>query len=1101
MHTHTSKYLKTGFFSLFLAMATAMFGQGVTTSGINGFVTDKNGTPIVGATVTAVNSDTGSKYTAVTRGGGTYDLVGLSSGGSYTVTASASGFTAESQKGLSLTGGGTSSENFSLNTEVVQMEAVSVQASRDPTFDPSAMDMSLNLNAAQIAQTATIRRDVQDYQNLDPRVTVMQTSNGDSEYEVSAQGQNSRENAFLIDGVTASDSFGLDSNGYAGERSPLAPEWIQSITQDVNPYDPAYSGFLGELLDVTLKSGTNDFHGGAYEIYTGTGMRGRDPVFNPLTGTREPMQQHTTGVYVGGPIIKDKLFFFLGYDAYREIAISAAQEYNPQDNATDAALVNTIYTTAVSKYGYQPGALSGPAHTWEQNAVGKIDWNISDSQKFEFTYRHTDGEAPNYVNYTFTNETAFADENYTSHRVDSSYVAKLNSDWSAIVPNFHTELEGMFHRFNGTAVPGGLPITPEVIVDGLGGTNLTNNTAVSNGTLVLGTNNSYQLNALYIKEDEAHLFGEYSIGNHTLKFGPQFDRNEYYDLFVQNYTGTFSFTNVTDFINGTPTGVTLAAVDTAEGYTNYAQSIDTYEVTDYSGMLQDTWHASENLTIAGGARIDDPYTDNKPPFSPLFYNTYGYRNNTTLDGNYVISPRLGFNYSLPGSMKTQVRGGIGLFVGPPPGVWVGDSYGTAGQLTSYSISNGAAPIAGYTFTGNPATQLVPPVAAAVPVPTFNVTSPNFHDPSTWKGNIAIDRQLPWLDTTFTAEVDATKVNQDVFYQSLNIKLAQSGPAYTPDGAIRYAGNITPTNTMGIINPVTGATFVSTISATSAALLANAATGPVYELTNTPHGSTQEYILELQRPMKDHWSYSLSWSHNHDTTVEAGTSSVAQSNYTGQAFLNPNSGRAYISDYEVPNKIVATLAREYLFFGRADAKTTIAAQWIQETGHPYSFIFYGDADGSGIANRSLFYVPSGPADPKVLWASATEETNFFQFLANTPDLAKWAGQVVPRNSAFAPWEKTLNLHVEQEIPVEDTGIKLTVFADCFNFANLLDRDWGISEVFDFPYTRTIAGTAYNPAGNGGAGQYIYTFNSATLGGETIYSDMSRWNVQIGIKLEF
>jgi hypothetical protein len=1100
MHTHSSKYLLTGFFAFLLAMATTMFGQGVTTSGINGTVTDKQGAPIVGATITAVNQSTGSRFTAVSRSGGSFDLVGMNPGGPYTVTATAANYTAASQTGLDLTAGVTTSARYQLESEVVKMEAVSVSASRNPTFDPSVMDMSLNLNTAQIAQTATIRRDVQDYQNLDPRVTVMQTSNGDSEYEVSAQGQNSRENAFLIDGVTASDAFGLDSNGYAGLRSPVAPEWIQSITMDINPYDITYSGFLGELLDLTLKSGTNDFHGGIYEVYTGTGMRGRDPVPNSLTGTREAVQQHTTGVYVGGPIIKDKLFFFVGYDAYREIALSGAQEFNALDNTTDAALVNTIISTAQSKYGYNVGTLGYPAHTWEQNFMGKIDWNISDTQKFELTYRHTDGEAPVYVNYTFTNGTSFSGDQYNSHRTDGSYVAKLNSDWSSLIPNFHTEIEAMYHKFNGTAVPNGT-MFPAVVIDNVGGTNLTNNTAVANGDIVLGTNNSYQMNALYIQEQEAHLLGEYSIGNHTLKFGPQFDKQQFYDLFVQNYLGTFSFTNVTDFVNGTPTGVSLGAVNTAGGYTNFQQSIDQYAITDYTAMLEDTWHANEQLTIVAGVRIDDPYTGNKPPFSPLFYNTYGYANNTTMDGNYVISPRLGFNYQLPGDMKTQIRGGAGLFLGPPPGVWVGDSYGNAGQLTAYTISNGAAPIAGYTFTGNPATQPVPPTALTVPTPTFNVTNPKFQWPSTWKGNLAIDRELPWLGMTFTAEVDLTKVNQDVFYQSLNIKTAPTGPAFMPDGAIRYAGNITPANTQGVINPLTGATFVSTTSATASTLLANPATGPVYELTNTPNGATQEYTLQVQRPMKDHWAFSLAWSHSHDTQVEAGTSSVAQSNYTGQTFVNPNDGRAYISDYEVPNKIVATIAREFLFFGRSDAKTTIAAQWIQETGHPYSFTFYGDADGSGLANRSLFYVPTGPNDPKVTWASATEEANFFQFLANTPDLARWAGGTPPRNSAFAPWEKTLNLHVEQEIPVANTSVRLKVFADCFNFANLLDRDWGITQVFDFPYSRSIAGAAYNPAGNGGAGQYIYTFNSATLGSSTIYSDMSRWNVQIGVKLEF
>jgi hypothetical protein len=248
MHTRSSKLLQTGFFALLLAMATTMFGQGVTTSGIDGFVTDKQGAPVIGATILAVNDATGSKYTAVSRAGGAYNLVGLSPTGTYTVTASASNYTGEHLTGISLTGGTTTSENFQLASEVVQMEAVSVSASPEPMFDSSVMSSALNLSTAQIAGVATIRRDVQDYQNLDPRVTVMQTSNGDSEYEISAQGQNSRQNAFLVDGVTASDAFGLDSNGYAGLRSPLAPEWIQSITADTNPYDIAYDGFLDRRL-------------------------------------------------------------------------------------------------------------------------------------------------------------------------------------------------------------------------------------------------------------------------------------------------------------------------------------------------------------------------------------------------------------------------------------------------------------------------------------------------------------------------------------------------------------------------------------------------------------------------------------------------------------------------------------------------------------------------------------------------------------------------------------------------------------------------------------------------------------------------------------
>ena len=982
-----------------------------------------------------------------------------------------------------------------LNSDVVKLDTVSISASRDTTFDSSVMSTALNLNSQEISQIATVRRDVQDYANLDPRVTVMQTSNGDSEYEISAQGQNSRENGFLIDGVSAADSFGLNSNGYAGLRSPVAPEWIESLTVDISPYDVTDNGFLGALLNVTLKEGSNDFHGGIYEIYTGTRLRGPDPVVNSLTGTHEAMQQHTTGVSLGGPIIKDKLFFFIGYEAFREIAISAAQEFNTLDNPTDVATINSIISTAESKYNYNPGVLSGPAHTAQQSAVGKIDWNISDSQKFELTFRHTDGQAPVFVNYTFTNGTSFSNAQYDSHRTDQSYTAKLNSDWSSIIPNFHTEAEVTYARFNGTANLHGTTF-PAVVINNVGGTNLTNNTAVSNGDLVLGNNNSFQLNNIYIWEQEAHLLGEYSIGNHTLKFGPQFDKQQFTDTFVQNYLGTFTFNNVAQFAAGTPDGGALALA--VPGF-NLASDVEHYSVTDYTGLLQDTWRPTERLTLQAGFRIDDPYSTNKPTFSPLFFNTYGYRNNTTMNGNYTISPRVGFNYKFDTPVQTQLRGGAGLFLGQNPQVWIGDSFANAGQVEASQSSTAPNPLPGVIFTGNPATQL-PPGGPTNPLQTFNVTSPNFHWPSTWKANLAFDRALPWLGMIFTAEIDMTKVNQDIFYRSLNIKTATSGPAFTPDGAIRYAGNISPTNTAGIINPVTGATFVSTVANSAAGLQANPATGPVILLTNTPHGATQQYIAMIQRPMKDHWGFSLSYSHNHDTQVESLTSSVAQSNFTGQTFVNPNDNRSYISDYEVPNKIVLTASREFLFFKRADAVTTLSAQWIQETGHPYSFTFFGDADGSGIANRSLFYVPTGPNDPKVTWASPTEEANFFQFLANTPDLAKWQGNVVPRNSAFSPWSKTLNLHLEQTIPV--TGpVKLTVYADCFNFANLLDKNWGISQLYDFPYSRSIAGTAYNAAGNGGAGQYIYTFNSTTLGSLTTYSDMSRWNLQVGVKFEF
>ena len=195
-----------------------------------------------------------------------------------------------------------------------------------------------------------------------------------------------------------------------------------------------------------------------------------------------------------------------------------------------------------------------------------------------------------------------------------------------------------------------------------------------------------------------------------------------------------------------------------------------------------------------------------------------------------------------------------------------------------------------------------------------------------------------------------------------------------------------------------------------------ATAAVYDLTNTSRGGSQEYTVELTRPLLDNWSASIAYTYTHATQVDPFTSSVAASGFKGQPIINPNDNIAYKSNYSVPNKFVATFTRQFNFFKQKYSMTSISAQFLTETGQAYSFVFKGDADGSGITGESLFYVPSGPNDPKVEWLSATEEANFFSYMASNPQLSKWAGKIAPRNSATAGEQATLNLHVEQQVPL-------------------------------------------------------------------------------------
>jgi hypothetical protein len=427
-----AKWILSGVLALLVSTAT-IFGQGVTTSGISGFVTDKNGAPIAGAKIVVTHVPTGTHYVTVSNKTGTYALDGLRPGGPYSVEATAPDGTTAEDSGLFVDVGSTLSENLKPSSEVIRLSAVEVGATRDTKFDASSMGTSMAFNATDISAINSVRQDIQDIENLDPRTNLQQSANGDANYTLSVQGQNPRENLVLVDGVSASDNFGLNSNGYAGLRNPLPLDWIESFTFDLNTYDVAYSGFIGGVADATLKSGTNQFHGDLYEYYTGTNFRGPDPLPNPL-GAHEPVQAHTTGATFGGPIIKDKLFFFVGYEAFRELAAPTPPTFNPFDTAADTAVINQILAVAATEGYTQPGAYLTTAHTWQQNFVAKVDWNISDNHKFDFTFRHNDGRSPLEYNYTSSFETSLSGSWYDSHRVDQSYTAKVNSDWNYLIP-------------------------------------------------------------------------------------------------------------------------------------------------------------------------------------------------------------------------------------------------------------------------------------------------------------------------------------------------------------------------------------------------------------------------------------------------------------------------------------------------------------------------------------------------------------------------------------------------------------------------------------------------------------------------------------------
>lgn len=1054
--------------------------QGVTTAAINGSVLDDQGRPVSGVNVTITHVPSGTRVSTTTRANGQYATSGLRVGGPYTVTATPTDMAPVSQDEIYLELGQTSEVSIRLVSDVVKLEKFDVTASRDTTFGSGRMGTSSSYDDAAIANTSTVRNSVQDIAKLDTRMYLGSLDQGG---QLSAQGQNFRFNSFLVDGVQAGDPFGLNSNGFSSLRSPVPLQALQTISVQLAPYDVRYAGFTGAVINAIIKSGTNEFHGSSYYYFTNESLRGE----NPLTGVKEAFDEKTYGAWLSGPIIKDRLFFFLSYDKFDRTSTPPQANFVP--DAAGQAMVNSIIERAKS-LGYDAGTLTNPPSnpSSQETYIAKVDWNISDQHRLAVTYRRNYGQNTSFANYTSSTSTSLSNHWFDQPRNTDSYTAQLNSQWT---PDFRTEATVSYTKFDGTPANRGAAF-PMVQVRGISGTRLDTGAVLAAGgagAVFLGTENSRQLNLITSKETQAKLNGEYVIGDHTLTFGGEEISTKYDNAFVQNTMGNYTFASVAAFLAGRP--ASAYQLQKAYAGSTIEDAIARWKYDAFAVFIQDSWRPTERLTIMGGFRYDYPYVGEKPPYYAPF-GAAGFtaengeaviRNNSTHSGNATLAPRLGFTYELATKRKTQIRGGVGLFQGKNPAVWLSNAYSNAGSVYNYTATT--AELATITFNPDANAQTVP--GSANPAPNVNVTDPDFKQPSLWKTNLAVDHELPFGDLIVSAEVYYNEVESGLNTEFLNYRVASDGDGtgLTPDGRVRYgsAASIVASSTTN----VAGRRRVSNFA-------------DVFYLTNTGKGKSEGLTLSVARPMKNKWSWSASWTRGDATEVSPITSSTASSNYSNRAVFNPNEDVASVSNTKIRDNIIISVAREFEFIKRAP--TTIQAVYQARSGHPYSWVFYGDANGDGYAFNDLLYVPTGPDDPKVAWADAAQRTAFFNFVSQS-SLSGYAGTHPDRNSETAPWLQTVDLHVKQTIPLFKR-VKAELYVNIINFANLFDDSWGIQEEVPFSFRRAVAGATYNAAGNGGKGVWNYTFTPTTLNGVPVTVDdtpVSRWQAQVGMKISF
>lgn len=1049
-----------GALALVLATTTPAFAQN-TSAQMTGRVTTEQGEALAGADVVIVHTPSGTTSRATTDAQGRFNARGLRVGGPYSVTVMRDGYQGETTENLFVNLGDSTPVMVDLAEAAAQLDAVEVVASGEiSVFSPDKMGAGTNVSQAQIRALPSIGRNIQDYVRLDPRVSQTDKQRG----EISVGGQNTRFNAIKIDGVSTNDPFGLESNNLPTLRQPVSIDAIEEVQIAIAEYDTTLTGATGGIINAVTKSGTNEFGGSVYYVFRDNDWVRDNTNGTPFAGFQD---EETYGVTFGGPLIKDTLFFFANYEQFTRNAPGPA--FGPTGSgasnevAITEAQIAEVQDIASSVWGFDAGTLDIPdaLKTDVEEYAIKLDWNINEDHRASYRYskmEQTDPVLPGFGSRSLSLNSYW----YNQVKTFESHVAQVYSDWS---DTFSTEFKVSQRSYDSIADT--FSDLPAIAV------------RIGSATLNLGTEQFRHQNILLT--DETNFFGQgtWYLGDHQLKFGVDYTSNDIYNLFGRDLNGVYTFNSIADFRTGTPSAYTSRAA--TNGDVNSIAADWTFE--NLGVFVQDSWAVNYNLNLLFGFRYDTPMVDDAPISNPLTQTLYGLDNTQTIDGNGLFQPRFGFNYTFDAERPTQLRGGIGLFQGAAANVWLSNPFSNTGL--NYVVRQQTA---GSTvvFSPDPNNQ---PVPAGTSLRQFiDIVSSDLEQPSVWKANLAFEHELPWYGVVASAEAILTQNETALYYQRLDFgNPTRSGQ----DGRMLYwnAAGYNPGNW----SQNSSGAWVAASSVQNRANRPSSIDSVQYALP-TNKGESQQLTLALSKPMTENWGWMVAYTYTNATEVNPLTSSQASSNWNNNSIFQANEEIASQTNYTIRDRFSANLSYRHYFF--ENYATDFGLFYEGRSGKPYSWVFQNDMNGDGVVN-DLFYVPSGPGD--VLFENADQEAAFFEFLAATPELSRYAGQVAGRNTERNEWVNQFDVRISQELPGFFGDNKAEIALDILNVGNLINKDWGQIEEIGFPSNR---GVAYYGGIDPATGKYVYGFtNDVDASSLRDVTAESRWAAQLTFRYRF
>jgi hypothetical protein len=1086
-----------------------MTGQ-VTTSSINGRILEADDEPLLGATVLAVHTPTGTKYASSTNIDGYYRISNMRVGGPYTITITYVGKTEEKFENINLQLGESENISITLTDQANALDQIVINVVRDGIFNSNNNGASTNISTREINTLPTVTRGLGDILRKTPQAQV--SENG----AISIAGQNNRFNSIFIDGAVNNDVFGLAGTGTNGGQigiNPISLDAIESFQVNIAPFDVRQSGFTGGSINAITRSGTNNWEGSVYYFTRNENLAGKTPVGinelrrdengnEPSREKLDPFSTNLYGVRVGGPIIENKLFFFVNAEVEREetprpfdLGQYIGNSRNTAGDATlpaDRSVLEGLRNNLINNFGYNPGGFENTINSLNTDRFTvRLDYNVNDKNTLTLKHNYVRGESTSpsnsgntSINFEnagifFPSETNFSTLEWNS-RVSNNMSNNLIVSYTTVRDD-RDPIGGAFPRVTINDGPGSITFGSEAFSTGnileQDVFTITNNFEISTGAhnITLGGNfESYDIRNVFIRQN----FGQYRFAS-LAEFNTYFDGDTSNDANPLDYDYSYSLLD--------PAGTTGDDATAAAAAFNYSQ-LGLY--------VQDEWKLTSDFTLTYGVRFDLPFFE-EGTVNEDFNNRsvalleaagkdlQGARTGLPINTEVHVSPRMGFNWDVNGDKKTQVRGGLGIFTSRIPLVWPGGAYNNNGLAVGGVNENDFAP-GDLTFNPDPFDQPIgngPAPGSGTLGGQIDVFSPNFKLPQVMKYNIGIDQKLGVWGLIASADFLYNETINNLFYENLNVT--------DPVGNLNGADNRSYYNRRNRVDDEYSAIYLG---------------------TNTSEGWTYNASFTLTKPFQNGFAGQVAYTYGQGKSIFEGTSSQNSSQWRSIQTVNgKNTAGVANSQFALGHRITANAS--YQMEWSENIATTVSFFYNGQQGITLSYIYNEGRDllNDDSRDNALFYIPSSQSEINLVpytdgagnVISADQQWEALDsYISGNDYLNDRRGDYAERNGDRAPWQHALDLKVMQDFSLNIGEKKHTFQAslDIFNFLNFVNKNWG-EQVF-VPSSFGDVGIVTTERG-GPDPQFSYDLDFAD--GQRQIDDAgirsSRWQAQLGLRYIF